>query len=334
VKRLAVILVALGAAGLAAALVLWALPADEFIFEPGTAKPLADRVEVEGARPTGAGGVYYVDVFVRRTSRLEDLLPALLPEGTTVVPEEDVLPPGTSEADRDRQTAADMQRSERVAAAVALRALGYDVQATPKGALVIAVAHDVPAAGKVEPGDIVVAVDGVPILTLEELRTEIGKRKPGDPVELTVRRGDETVRVRTRTVATPEEPSRPIVGIRVDQDADIEIPIDVEIDLGQVGGPSAGLAFALEIARMLGRNVTKGCKVAATGELALDGSVLPVGGLKQKTIGARQTGVDVFLVPAGDNAAEARSHAEDLAIVAVESYQQALRSLATSKRKC
>ena len=138
----------------------------------------------------------------------------------------------------------------------------------------------------------------------------------------------------TETVPTPGDPSRPIVGIRVDQEADIELPIDIEIDLGQVGGPSAGLAFALEIARMLGRNVTKGCDVAATGELALDGSVLPVGGLKQKTIGAEKTGVDVFLVPAGENAAEARSHAEDLEIVAVDSYQQALRALATSDRKC
>jgi PDZ domain-containing protein len=334
VKRFAGILVALGVAGLAAALVLWTLPAEEFVFEPGSAKPLADRVEVEGARPVGAGDVHYVDVLVRRTSRLEDLFPILLPDGSDIVPEEEVLPPGTTEADRDRQTAADMQRSEQVASAVALRALGYEVRATPTGALVISVANDVPAAGKVEPGDVIVAVDGVAVRTPDELRAQIGKREPGDPVELTVRRGKETVRVRTKTVPTPGEPTRPIIGIRVDQEANIELPVDIEIDLGQVGGPSAGLAFGLEIARMLGRNVTKGCEIAATGELALDGTVLPVGGLKQKTIGAEGTGVDVFVVPAGENAAEARRHAEDLEIMAVDSYQQALRRLATSDRKC
>jgi Lon-like protease len=142
------------------------------------------------------------------------------------------------------------------------------------------------------------------------------------------------VQVTTRTVAAPDDPERPIVGITVDQEADIELPFDVEIDLGQVGGPSAGLAFGLEIARMLGRNVTKGCKIAATGELALDGSVLPVGGVEQKTIGARKTGVDVFVVPVGDNAEEARSRAEDLEILAVESYQQALRRLTTGPRRC
>jgi Lon-like protease len=177
-------------------------------------------------------------------------------------------------------------------------------------------------------------VDGVAVRTPDDLRAQIGKREPGDAVELRVRRGKETVPVRTRTVPTPGDPSRPIVGIRVDQEADIELPVDIEIDLGQVGGPSAGLAFGLEIARMLGRNITKGCRIAATGELALDGSVLPVGGLKQKTIGAEKTGVDVFLVPAGENAAVARSHARDLEVLAVDSYQQALRRLATSNRKC
>ncbi len=333
-KRFAGILVALGIAGLAAAFVLWTLPSDEFVFEPGNARPLADRVEVEGGKPPAVGGVFYVDVFVRRMSRLEDLFPFVLPAGSDVVPELEVLPPGTTEADRDRQTAADMQRSERIASAVALEALGYDVEATPTGALVVGVARDVPAARKVQSGDVITAVDGVSVRTPDDLRAQIGKREPGDPVELTVRRGKETMRVRTETVAAPGQPNRPIVGITVAQEADIELPIDVEIDLGQVGGPSAGLAFALEIASMLGRNVTKGCDVAATGELALDGSVLPVGGLKQKTIGAEETGVDVFLVPAGENAAEARSHAEDLEIVAVDSYQQALRLLATSDRKC
>ena len=77
--------------------------------------------------------MYYVDVFVRRTTRLEDLLPFLRPEGSTVVPEQALLPPGTSEAERDRQTAAEMSRSELVASAVALRALGKDVRRDAEG---------------------------------------------------------------------------------------------------------------------------------------------------------------------------------------------------------
>jgi PDZ domain-containing protein len=97
-----------------------------------------------------------------------------------------------------------------------------------------------------------------------------------------------------------------------------------------VGGPSAGLPFALDVMEELGRDVDHGRKVAATGELALDGTVLPVGGLKQKTIGARKAGVDIFLVPAGENAEEARRYAGGLRIVPVHSFRQALSALQTA----
>jgi Lon-like protease len=333
VKRLALAAAVLGALGLAATFVLWVLPADEFIFTPDRAKPLAERVQVEGARPTGAGDVYYVDVYVRRTSLLEDLLPFTRPEGATVVPEHALLPPGTSEEERDRQTAAEMLRSEKIASVVALRALGYDVAATPLGALVLGVASDVPAAAALEAGDVIVAVDGKRVRTPLELRAEIGRRTPGDDVKLTIERSGERIEPTVQTVPNPEDPSRPVVGIQVDQEAKIELPIDVDIDLGRVGGPSAGLPFALEIVRMLGRDVTHGCKVAATGELALDGAVLTVGGVLQKTIGARRTGVDVFLVPV-ENADVAQDHADGLRVIPVESFQQALRTLTTAGVNC
>ena len=103
----------------------------------------------------------------------------------------------------------------------------------------------------------------------------------------------------------------------------------IRIDAGDVGGPSAGLAFALDILQELGRNVTRGHKVAATGELGLDGKVSPIGGVKQKTLGARKAGVDAFLVPAGENAREARRYADGLRIIPVKNFPQALRALAT-----
>ena len=103
----------------------------------------------------------------------------------------------------------------------------------------------------------------------------------------------------------------------------------IKIDAGGVGGPSAGLAFALDILQELGRNVTHGHKVAATGEIALDGTVGPIGGVKQKTLGARKAGVDAFLVPAGENAREARRYADGLRIIPVKNFPQALRALAT-----
>ena len=100
-----------------------------------------------------------------------------------------------------------------------------------------------------------------------------------------------------------------------------------------MGGPSAGLAFALEILEERGRDVDHGNKVAATGVIAPDGTIGPIGGVKQKVIGARQAHVDIFLVPAGDNYREAQKYAHGLRVVPVKTFQQALRVLATLPRK-
>jgi PDZ domain-containing protein len=333
-RRASIAAMVAGALGLALGLLLWAVPTSEFVFVPHTAKPLAERVAVEGARPTDDGRIYYVDVFVRRLTTLERLLPFTRPEGSTVVPEEALLPDGTSEAERDEQVREEMERSEKVAALVALRELGYEVKARPLGVLVTGVFSDTPAAGELTSGDVVVGVDGEEVRTPTELQEAIARREPGDPVRLTVRHGGTTRDVTLGTIQNPRDPSRPFVGITVDQAADIELPIDVDIDLGRVGGPSAGLPFALEITRLLGRDVTGGCRVAATGELALDGTVIRVGGIAQKTVGARRAGVDAFLVPAGENAQEARRYADGLRVIPVESFQQALRALRTAGLKC
>jgi PDZ domain-containing protein len=148
-------------------------------------------------------------------------------------------------------------------------------------------------------------------------------------VALRLRRAGTLLTRAVTTVPDPREPGRPIVGIAISQEAAIVLPFPVEIGLGDVGGPSAGLPFALEVLQKLGNDVDRGYRVAATGELELDGSVQPVGGLKQKTIGVRSAGVDVFLVPAGENATVARRYAGNLRIIPVESFQQALRALQT-----
>ena len=333
-KRFAGAAVVLGVLGLVTALILWWLPSDDFLFVPDRAKPLGDKVEVEGGRTNAKGDVYYVDLFVRRIRLLEQLLPFTRPDGSTLVSEQVLAPTGETDEERNRQNAADMKRSEEVAAVVALRALGYEVVATPRGVLITNVSSDVPAARLLEVDDVIVAVDGVPVRTPAQLRREIGRHAPRDRVRLTLRRDGKAMDVTVRTVASPADPSRAIIGILVDQDAKIELPFDVDIDLGRVGGPSAGLPFALEIARQLGRDVTHGCRIAATGALALDGTVIPIGGIKQKTIGVRRADVDFFVVPVGENAAGAQENAGGLHVIPVESFQQALRKLTTSDVKC
>ncbi len=332
-RRLPLVLTVLGVALLVVVGALWFVRTSDYMIMPDRAKPLAEKVSVQGEKPGGPGGIYYVDVLVRRASVLERLFPPLRPDGTALLPHDAIIPPGSTDADRTRVALRQMDRSEQVAAAVALKQLGYDVKANPNGVIVDVVAADVPATGKLKPSDVIVSADGKAVRTPGDLRRIVGTRKPGAPVTLGLREGATTRRVTVDTVPSPTDHNRPVIGIGVSQSATIRLPVKVKIDLGDVGGPSAGLAFALDVMEELGRNVDRGYKVAATGELELDGTVAPIGGAAQKTIGARRAGVDVLLVPAGDNAREARSTADGLRIIPVESFQQALRALATLPRK-
>jgi PDZ domain-containing protein len=165
-----------------------------------------------------------------------------------------------------------------------------------------------------------------------DLRRIVGAVTPGTSVRLTVRSGSRQKLLTVKTIADPAQHGRAIIGVLVSQSAFIKLPISVKINAGTVGGPSAGLAFALDVLEQLGHDVDHGEKVAATGELELDGTVASIGGVEQKTIGVRRAGVHIFLVPAGENAAEARRYAKGVRIVPVHSFRQALRALATATK--
>ena len=326
-------LVAAGLVLLVVAAVLYIAPSDRYIFLPDRARAVAPLVKVQGERPDrDGGGIYYVAVDVRKASWLERLLPSLR-DGSTLVPVSAVRQPGESDVAHRRAELRSMERSQEVAAAVALRAVGYHVRVRPSGTIVAGVAPDGPSSGKLQPEDVIVGVDGTPARSPAALRRLLREHRPGETVRLSVRRGNRVRQIEVKTVPDPSNRKRPIVGILIEEAAEIDLPLSVRIDLGQVGGPSAGLAFALDVLEELGHDVDHGLKVVATGELRLDGSVGPVGGIKQKTIGARRAGAKIFVVPAGENATEAKRYADGLRVLPVHSFRQALRSLATVSRE-
>jgi PDZ domain-containing protein len=281
-----------------------------------------------GHEPKGPGGIYFVDVFERRASLLESLFPSIR-SGATLVPAQLIVPPGVSEHEERRAELRAMTVSQQVAAAVALRRLGYHVVAHPDGVIVAAVAVDSHADRKLHAGDVIDAVDRKPTPTIGRLRAILGKVAPGEVVSLRIRRAGEPMTVAVQTVADPTNPARALVGFTPDQAATIRLPLRVRINAGNVGGPSAGLAFALEVMEELGRNVDRGYRVAATGQMELDGTVTPIGGARQKIFGARLAHADVFLVPAGDNARVAQQYAHGVRVIPVQSFPQALHALAT-----
>jgi Lon-like protease len=306
----------------------------DFLLVPDPAHPVAPLVQVQGGHnPRGPGGIYYVDVVEERASLLEKLIPALRAPGSSLVPRSDIIPPGADFAASRRLDRAMMQTSQQFAAAVALRSLGYHVVARPTGVQVDAVEVQSDADHKIVPGDVILAVDGKPTPTPLKLVKAVRRgHRVGQVVSVKFRRGGRTKTVSVRlTPATPEGPGArvPAIGLIGEPSASVKLPLRVSIDAGQVGGPSAGLAFALDVRAELGHDPTHGYRVVATGQINLDGSVGPIGGIEQKTFGARKAHADVFLVPAaGGNASDARRYAHGLRIVAVRSFAQALRALA------
>ncbi len=318
----------------AAGIVLYLLPSNDYILLPDTAHPVAPLVRVQGGHPEkGGGSIYFVDVFERRASLLESLFP-FIRSGSSLVSAKLIVPPCSSDQQVRRTDVREMTQSQRIAAAVALRTLGYHVGSTPNGVIVTALELGSHATCKLQPDDVITRVDGTPTPTISSLESRMSRVHPGATVAIAVDRGGQKLTVRIRTIRDPLDAKRAIIGFTPDQAADVHLPIRVQIDAGDVGGPSAGLAFALQVMQELGRNVDRGYRVAATGEMNLDGSVQAIGGVEQKTYGARQAHADVFLVPAaGDNAADARRYAHGLRIIAVKSFPQALRALATLPSK-
>jgi len=316
-----------------AVVVLLTSSSNEYLLVPDKAHPLANLVHVPGAKPDDMrGGIYYVDVLERKASLLERLFPGLR-NGATLVQHDELTPPGVTDRQRLEADRLDMRLSQQVATAVALRALGYDVRIKENGVRVALVYGQTHATGKLRPDDVIVAADHKRVRSTFDLHEILARHKVGDVVPLTFVRNGTTRTVNITTSADPFDDTRAVIGFQPQPALDLHVPLQIKFDLGDVGGPSAGLAFALQILEERGRDVDHGYKVAATGVIGPDGSIGPIGGVKQKVIGARQAHVDVFLLPAGDNFREARKYAHGLRIIAVKTFQQALRALATLPAK-
>jgi PDZ domain-containing protein len=309
-------------------LILLQIPSGQYLLLPDIAHPVAPLVKVQNARPAHDGSLYFVDVREQQASEFDRLFPWIHAHAS-LEPAGDIIPPCSTEAQANAAQFEAMRVSQQIAAAVALRRLGYHVDVRPDGVVVSQLFEGTNAPCKLQPMDVILSLNGKQTPSVASLHTALDGVKPGSVVDLRVRRGNTVLPLQLRTVANSAEPGHAFIGIGVDQAARIKLPIHVSIDASGIGGPSAGLAFALEVMQKLGRNVLHGHRVAATGEMQLDGTVGEIGGVKQKTYGVREAGADVFLVPAGDNAKTARRYAGPLRIVPVHNLNQALRALAT-----
>jgi PDZ domain-containing protein len=309
-----------------------------YLLSPGSVRATEDLISVDGAQTYSQDGqVGFTTVSVQHATALGWLV-AHLDDSISIYPEKDIL--GSSTPSENRQQNLQMMTdSKETASAVALGELGYDVEVTGTGAVVVQVAgttdDPAPATGVLDVGDTIVAVGDTPITKSEELVAAIGAHRPGDEVVLGVQPltedGSRTTESRTVTLgARPDQPDTAFLGVSSStRDLDYHLPFSVTVDSGSVGGPSAGLAFTLGIMDVLTPDsITGGHKVATTGTINGDGSVGPVGGVHQKTIAVRDSGAELFLVPSSEYD-EAMKWAGSLRVEKVDSIDDALRVLAT-----
>jgi len=257
-----------------------------------------------------------------------EVVRARLRGGADVVPSVSIRPPGTTQEQLNQANQRLIDESKPVATAVALQAAGFPVSITGKGARVESVIVGLPAQGVLQQGDIIVAVDGQPVQTTDNLVQAITGHKVGEHVMLDVQRNGQDTSVDVATAASPSDPNLPVLGVTISTYMfDVQVPFQVNIASDNVGGPSAGFMFALAILDgVTDGDLTRGYYVAGTGTIARDGTVGPVGGVAEKALAAEQDGAQVFLVPRA-NADEASRWVHTLQIVPVDHLDDAVKAL-------
>jgi len=250
-------------------------------------------------------------------------LRAWLDPAEAVVPESELFPPGQTAEQTQQQDTAQMASSQQTATAAALTTLHIPFQTQ---VVVVQTVPDTPASTVLKPGDVIVAVDGKPVTGQAELSVLITARPAGSVLELTVLRAGKTLQLQVKTVATKDSGGEPVIGVQVQER--YKFPFIVRISVGDIGGPSAGMMFALGIIDKLTRmNLTGGKFIAGTGEITSSGLVQPIGGIQQKMVAARNAGATVFLAPAGNCADTAGAIPAGLRVVKVATLPQAVSDL-------
>jgi Lon-like protease len=213
-----------------------------------------------------------------------------------------------------------MELSQQNATTAALTYLGYDLPSTIR---ILRVLADTPAEGVLKAGDEVLTIDGKAITSVEQVPTFVRDRKPGTSVRFTVRRAEKTLSLTTDSIANPDGAA--FVGFAVV--TVYEYPFEVKIRLDDVGGPSAGLMFALGIVEKLGpESLTQGRRIAGTGTIDDNGRVGAIGGIVEKLQGARKRGATLFLAPA-KNCEDITYIPDGLTVVPVNTLAEAIKVL-------
>jgi Lon-like protease len=306
-----------------------------YVSKPGMAKELEPLVNVEGG--DHASGSFMLTTVRMGKANIYSYLIANWSKYQKLYPEADIRNKDESDEEYNVRQLHLMDGSKNSAIKVAYEKSGKPVSFKYLGVYVLGVLKGMPASGKLQPGDEIIKVDGRPFHSSKQFMDYIGNKDVGDKVRLAFKRDSKTLTEILPLKQFKEDKSRVGIGISLDDDKRAITSPKVSLNTDQIGGPSAGLMFTLEIYNQLTKgDITKGYQIAGTGTMSEDGTVGPIGGIQQKIVAADKTGADIFFAPnekgiATSNYREALVAAKDIKtdmkIVPVDKVDDALNYL-------
>ena len=297
---------------------------DYYFMAPGP--PYQWDIEIEGAESYDYEGNLYQLTVRRDEANYFTYVWAKVDNSVDLYSREVILPKGVTPQELSEISMQNMKTSENVAIAVALNLLDYEIETQGDGVLVVGIMDDSPVAGKLLKEDLIISINNEVIKSTTEFISLLRTYEIGDMVSIGLIRNDKEMSIETKLIEHIDYENEPMVGFLASTpNQRFVFPISVDIDTGNVGGPSAGLMMALNVYNSLTEyDITKGIKVAGTGTIEIDGSVGPVGGVKQKVIAAKNAGSTLILVPTA-NFDDVQSYIdEDTSIVSVDTFNEAL----------
>lgn len=315
-----------GALALILALVGTLVEIPYYTLGPGPARDVAELVRISGERVYPSKGSFVLTTVAVSPGpvSLFGALEGWLDPAVAVVHRDAVISRGLTDRQQDQLNAQLMEQSKYEATVVGLKAAGFTVKPLA-GARVVSVVPDAPADGQLVAGDLIIEVDGARVRDVPSTIAAIRKRRVGAAVALEVLRGEERKRLTLRSAESPTDKGVPIVGASLAPA--FRLPFEVSITSFDIGGPSAGLMFALAVADVLTPDdLTRGRRVAGTGTIDLSGKVGGVGGVALKVAAAEQVGAEVFLVPKKE-VEEATRAATEVTVIGVGTLDEALAAL-------
>lgn len=312
-----------------------------YVSKPGMAKELEPIVQVENGYE--AEGSFMLTTIRMGRANIYSYLQAKLFDYEEIYPLDAILHETETQEEYNARQLHMMSGSKQNAIGVAYNRAGFSIEYKYNGVYVVQVIPEMPADGKLLPGDRVIKVDDQQFSSSEEFIKYVGGKKANEEVILTIKRKNKTKKVKIIVQPFKDDSNKVGIGITLVDDKEIITNPKVTVNTDEIGGPSAGLMFTLEIYnQLMEEDFTRGYRIAGTGTIDSKGNVGPIGGIDQKVVAADKAGAEIFFAPnekgkSGSNYRVAVKTARDIdtkmKIVPVDVFDDAVNYLQKLPKK-